>query len=62
MYKYLNVYKQMTDVKLLLLHSNTWDHLTACKRMSLDLLPTKCVYKSYSMYIYKADLALNNLQ
>ena len=28
MYIYLNVHKQMTDVKLLLLHSNTWNHLT----------------------------------
>ena len=31
MYIYLNVCKQMTDVKLLLLHSNTWNHLTVCK-------------------------------
>ena len=28
MYIYLNVGKQMTNVKLLLLHSNTWNHLT----------------------------------
>ena len=33
MYIYLNVCKQMTDVKLLLLHSNTWNHLTVCKQM-----------------------------
>ena len=23
----------MTDVKLLLLHRNTWNHLTVCKQM-----------------------------
>ena len=26
--------KQMTDVKLWLLYSNTWNHLTVCKQMS----------------------------
>ena len=30
---YLNVYKQMTDVKLLLLHCNFGNHLTVCKQM-----------------------------
>ena len=40
----------MTDVKLWLLHSNTWNHLT--------------VYKNIYIYIYihEQDLALNNLQ
>ena len=33
MYVYLNVCKQMIDVKLLVLHSNTWNHLIACKEM-----------------------------
>ena len=33
MYIYLDVYKQMTAIKLLLLHSNTWDHLIMCKQM-----------------------------
>ena len=33
MYIYLNVCKQMTDVKLLLLYSNTWNHLTVCKQI-----------------------------
>ena len=34
MYIYLNVWKQMTDVIiLLLLHRNTWNHLTVCKEM-----------------------------
>ena len=28
MYIHLDVWKQMTDAKLLLLHSNTWNHLT----------------------------------
>ena len=27
MYIYLNVCKQMTDVKLLVLYNNTWNHL-----------------------------------
>ena len=30
---YLNVYKQMIDVKLLLLHSNSGNHLTVCKQV-----------------------------
>ena len=33
MYVYLNVYKQMIDDNLLLLNSNTWNHLTVCKKM-----------------------------
>ena len=33
MYIYLNVYKQMIDIKLLLLHSHTWIHLTVCKQV-----------------------------
>ena len=54
MYIYLNVCKQMTDVKLLLLHSNTWNHLTVFKNkwaQALLKMLTKCVYKS-SIYIY----------
>ena len=38
MYIYLNVYKQMIDVKLLLLHSNTWNHLAVCKKNELRLI------------------------
>ena len=34
MHIYFDVCKQMTDVKLLLLHSNTWNHLTVCKQMA----------------------------
>ena len=33
MYIYLDMYKQMTDVKSWLLHSNTWNHLTVCKQL-----------------------------
>ena len=33
MYIYLKVWKQITHVKLLLLHSNTWNHLIMCKQM-----------------------------
>ena len=33
MYIYLNMCKQMTDVKLLLLHSNNLNYLTVCKQM-----------------------------
>ena len=33
MYIYLNVCKQMTDVKLLLLLDTTQNHLTVCKQM-----------------------------
>ena len=32
MYNYLNGGKQMIDVKLLLLHRNTWNHLTVSKK------------------------------
>ena len=32
MYIHLNESKQMTDVKLLLLYSNTWNHLTVHKK------------------------------
>ena len=31
MYIYSNVGKQMTDIKFLLLHSNTWNHLIVYK-------------------------------
>ena len=33
MYIHLTVRKQMTDFKLLLLHWNTWNHLTVFKQM-----------------------------
>ena len=28
------VYKSMTDDELLVLHSNTWNHLPVCKQMT----------------------------
>ena len=55
MYIYLNVSKQMTDVKLLLLHSNTWNHLIVCKIRAqgrFKMLLTKSVNKSYIFTIY----------
>ena len=36
MYVYLNAYKQVTDVKLLLLPNNTWNHLTVYKEMIIS--------------------------
>ena len=33
MYIHLNVYHQVTEVKLLLFPNNTWNHLTVCKQM-----------------------------
>ena len=33
MYMYLNVCKQMIDVRLLLSHINTWNYLTVCQQM-----------------------------
>ena len=33
MYIYFNVCKQMTDIKLLLLHRNTWNLFTSCKQL-----------------------------
>ena len=39
MYIHLNVYKQRTDVKLLLLHSNTWNTLHyACKGLMVNII------------------------
>ena len=49
-YTDLNVYKQMTDVKLWHLLSNTWIPLTVCKKWAqahLKMLLTKYVYKSH---------------
>ena len=55
----------MTDDKLL--HSNTWNHLTVCKRNELRFV-LKCYQQNvftnhiYLIYMYEEDLALNNLQ
>ena len=51
-------------IGFLVMHYNTWNHLTVCKRMSL--ISFKCyrqnVFTSHIYLIYKEDLALNNLQ
>ena len=38
MYISFDVCKQMIDVKLLVLHSNTWNHLTVRKKNELRLV------------------------
>ena len=60
------VFKQMTDIKLFVLHRNTWNHLTICKEMSSgafkNIINKLCIYKIiYIQCMYKLDLALNNL-
>ena len=53
----------MTNIKLL--HSNTRKHLTVCKQISFGSfkkLSIRYVYKSYLIYMYKEDSALNNQQ
>ena len=47
-----------------MLGRNTWNHLTVYKKWAqahLKMLSTKSIYK-YLIYMYKEDLALNNLQ
>ena len=56
----------MTDFELLILNSNTWNHLTVCKQMSTGSFKNVTyklfVYTSHIWYICKQNLALNNLQ
>ena len=33
LFNHLNMCKEMTDVELFVLHSNTWNHFTVCKHM-----------------------------
>ena len=49
------VYKQMTDLKLWLLDSNTWNQFCVQKRAQahLRILSTKSVHKSYIYLIYE---------
>ena len=49
------VCKQMSDVKLWMLY---------CNKPHLRMLSTKCIYESYtySILMYKLDLASNNQQ
>ena len=66
MYIYLNMGKQMIDIKLLPVHSNTWNHLTVCKKLDqvcLKMLWTKLVFTNvYLIHMYKQDRVWNNLQ
>ena len=48
----------MTDIKLLLLYSNTLNHLTVCQKISSDSFKNV----KYKMYMDKEDLALNSLK
>ena len=41
----------MTDVELLELHNNTWNHLTVCKQMSSGSFKNNATYK---LFIYKS--------
>ena len=56
----------MTDFKLLLLHNNTWNHLTECKQISTvsskNIMYKMCLQIIFNTYICIEDLALNNLQ
>ena len=52
MYIYLYVCKQMTDVKLWLLYSNTWNHLTMCKKKMISGSFKDIMNKMFTKYIY----------
>ena len=54
MYIYLNVCKQKADVKLWLLYSNTWNHLTMCKKKN-DL---RFVLKYYQQNMFTNHIYL----
>ena len=60
MYIYLNVDKQMTDVKLSLLYGNTWNNLTVYKKLSLgtfkNVIDKMFTNHIYLIYMYKKDL------
>ena len=49
-----------------MIHSNTWNHLTVCKQMGSgsfkDVINKMCSQIIYLIFMYKDDLALNNLQ
>ena len=57
MYNYLNARKQMTDVKLLLLLSNTWNHLTVSKTWAQACL--KCYQQNVLQIIYIQYICIN---
>ena len=52
------VWKEMTDFKLLLLYSNTWNHFSVCKKkkkMSSDsfknVIPKICLQIMFDVYV-----------
>ena len=54
------VWKEITDIRLSLFYSRTWNHLTVYKKMSYQ---ENVFWKYvYLMYMCEVDLALNNLQ
>ena len=59
MYIHLNVRKQMTDFKLLQLHSNTWNHLTVFKKWAEQNVFTNHICLIWMKNMNKQDLALN---
>ena len=48
---YLDVCKQMTDVKLWLLYSNTWDYLKMSVVSFLDVINKLCLQIIYYVFI-----------
>ena len=61
MYIYLNMYKQMTDVKLLLLHSNTWNYLTMYKKKISSGSFKKVINKMCLQIIYIQYICINRI-
>ena len=53
----------MTDVliELIKIHSNIWNHLTLTLGSFKNGIKNVCPNHIYSIYMYKEDLALNNL-
>ena len=56
MYNFFNMFKEMNDIKLLLLHGNTWNHLTVSKKIisgSLkNVINIMCLQTIYLINIY----------
>ena len=55
------VCKQMMNVNLWLLYSNTWNHSTVCKKNVMYKMCLEIIYV-FDIDMYKQDLALNDLQ